>query len=44
MFFLMDVKSIFLNDDLKEEVYMMPPPDVSHSLGKCVVKKDSLWS
>lgn len=27
---LMDVKNASLNDDLHEEVYMVPPPSVSH--------------
>ncbi|XP_042458420.1 uncharacterized protein LOC122042384 [Zingiber officinale] len=26
----MNVKNVFLNDDLYEEVYMTPPPDISH--------------
>ena len=27
----MDVKNVFLNRDLHEEVYMQPPPDYPHS-------------
>lgn len=36
----MDVKNVFLNGDLYEEVYMIPPSDVPHKLGKvCKLKK-----
>jgi len=28
--FQMNVKNVFLNEDLHEEVYMIPPPGVSH--------------
>ncbi|KAL5849926.1 hypothetical protein ACOSQ4_007939 [Xanthoceras sorbifolium] len=36
----MDVKNVFLNDDLHEEVYMAPPPGVSHNPGEvCKLKK-----
>ncbi|XP_047315671.1 uncharacterized mitochondrial protein AtMg00810-like [Impatiens glandulifera] len=30
----MDVKNVFLNDDLHKEVYMMPPLGVPHQLGE----------
>ena len=38
--FQMDVKNVFLNGDLSEEVYMSPPPDYDHHLNKvCRLKK-----
>jgi len=30
----MDIKNAFLNGDLHEEFYMIPPPGVSHKSGE----------
>ncbi|XP_022135931.1 uncharacterized protein LOC111007763 [Momordica charantia] len=32
--FQMDIKNVFLNGDLYEEVYMTPPPNVAHQSGE----------
>jgi len=38
----LDVKNALLNRDLQEEVYMTPPPGVSHNSGYvCKLKKAS---
>ena len=36
----MDAKNVFLNGNLHEEVYMIPPPSVSHKSGEvCKLQK-----
>jgi hypothetical protein len=39
----LDVKNIFLNRDLQEEVYMVPPPSVSHDSGYVCKLKNALY-
>jgi hypothetical protein len=34
----MDVKNVFLHDDLKEDIYMTPPPGLFSSLTSAVCK------
>ena len=40
----MDVKNAFLNGDFQEEVYMVPPPNVSHNPGEVCNLKKALYS
>uniref|UniRef100_A0A2N9J4I5 Uncharacterized protein n=1 Tax=Fagus sylvatica TaxID=28930 RepID=A0A2N9J4I5_FAGSY len=42
--FQMDVKNAFLNGDLREEVYMQPPPSLSHSPDKVCRLRRALYS
>jgi len=39
----LDVKNAFLNEDLQEEVYMTPPPSVSHDFGYVYKLKKALY-
>ena len=40
----LNVKNSFLNGDLQEEVYMEPPPSVSHEFGYVCKLKKALYS
>lgn len=40
----MDIKNAFLNDNLHEEVYMVPPLGMSHNLGEVCKLKKVLYS
>ena len=39
----MDVKNVFLNGDLSEEVYMQPPPDLSVESNKVCHLRRALY-
>ena len=39
----MDVKNAFLNGDLSEEVYMQPPPGLSHPTNKVCHLRRALY-
>ena len=39
----MDVKNTFLNGDLSEEVYMQPPPELSHPINKVCRLRRALY-
>jgi hypothetical protein len=39
----LDVKNTFLNGDLQEEVYMAPPPSISHDSGYVYKLKKALY-
>ncbi|GJZ84109.1 uncharacterized mitochondrial protein-like protein [Tanacetum coccineum] len=39
----MDVKNVFLNGDLNEEVYMKPPPGIPHQLGEVYKLQKALY-
>ena len=41
--FQMDVKNVFLNGDLSEEVYMQPPPGLSHPPDKVCQLRRALY-
>lgn len=37
--FQIDIKNSFLNGDLQEKVYIIPPLGISHNLGRCKLNK-----